>query len=287
MLSKSTLLHLRIPFSFFLMPIYMFALFTSPGKPVWAVAISFIAIHLFLYPASNGYNSYFDKDEDSIGGLKRPPKVSLQLYYSALLFDLIAILLGLLINWEFALMLFIYGLISKAYSHPSIRLKKMAVTGWLAAGIFQGFFTFFMVLVALNGFHWQFLWQWQFVLPALLNSLFLWGSYPMTQVYQHKEDKRRGDVTLSLKLGVLGTFHFTAIIFSLATFGFIYYFITFHSLAMAIFYALILFPVLIFFFIWYFQVRKNRRNADFTRTMWLNLISSLTLNVFFIAAILI
>lgn len=287
MLHKSTLLHLRIPFSFFLMPIFLFALFASPEKPVWNVVISFIAIHLFLYPASNGYNSYFDKDEDSIGGLKKPPQVTKQLYWSSLVFDAIALLLGLLINLPFAIMLFIYGLISKAYSHPSIRLKKMPVTGWLAAGLFQGYFTFMMVLVALNGFNWSMFWQWQCILPALLSSMFLWGSYPMTQVYQHEEDSRRGDVTLSIRLGILGTFHFTAIMFLVATIGFLYYFINFYSWNTALFYAFILLPVLIFFSVWYFQVRQNRGNADFTRTMWLNFISSATLNLFFVIAIII
>lgn len=287
MLYKSTLLHLRIPFSFFLMPIFLFAMFASPEKPVWNVVISFIAIHLFLYPASNGYNSYFDKDEDSIGGLKKPPRVTKQLYWASLVFDAVALLLGLLINLPFAIMLFIYGLISKAYSHPRIRLKRMPVTGWLAAGLFQGYFTFMMVLVALNGFDWQMFWQWQYVLPALLSSMFLWGSYPMTQVYQHEEDSRRGDITLSIKLGILGTFHFTAIMFLVATLGFLYYFVTFYSWNTAIFYALILLPVLVYFSIWYFQVRKDRGNADFTRTMWLNFISATTLNLFFVIAIII
>ncbi|MFW5760619.1 MAG: UbiA family prenyltransferase [Cyclobacteriaceae bacterium] len=287
MLSKSTLLHLRIPFSFFLLPIYLFALFASPDKPFLPLIISIIAIHLFLYPASNGYNSYFDKDEYSIGGLKKPPKVSSQLYWVSLVFDLVAIILGLLISIPFAVMLFIYGLISKAYSHPSVRLKKMPYIGWLAAGLFQGYFTFMMVIVALNGFEWHLLWQWQYVLPALLSSLFLWGSYPMTQVYQHAEDKRRGDITLSIKLGVLGTFHFTAIMFIIANAGFAYYFITFYSIQTAVFYVIVLLPVLIFFFIWYIQVRKDTGNADFGRTMWLNLISAATLNLFFATAIFI
>ena len=41
-------------------------------------------------------------------------------------------------------------------------------------------------------------------IPAILSSLLLFGSYPMTQIYQHEEDARRGDKTLSLKLGIQG-----------------------------------------------------------------------------------
>jgi 1,4-dihydroxy-2-naphthoate octaprenyltransferase len=267
------------------MPIYLFALMVSPQRPLLQVLLSFIIIHVFLYPASNGYNSYFDKDENSIGGLERPPKVSAQLYWTALVFDAIAIGLGLLINLPFAMMLFIYGIISKAYSHPSVRLKKMPIIGWLSAGLFQGFFTFVMVLVALNGFDWRYFWQIEYLLPAILSSMFLWGSYPMTQVYQHEEDARRGDQTLSLKLGILGTFHFTSLLFLVANLGFVYYFITYFSISVVLFFVYMLLPVLIYFSIWYWKVRKNRQMADFKHTMWLNFISSTSLSLFFIISI--
>src|SRR6187402_1161428 len=96
MFSRSAWLHLRIPFSFFLMPVYLFALSISPNFGESRLLWSFIIIHLFLYPASNGFNSYFDKDEKSIGGLKNPPPVTKGLYYLSLLFDATAIVLGYL-----------------------------------------------------------------------------------------------------------------------------------------------------------------------------------------------
>ena len=135
MLSRSTWLHLRIPFSFFLMPVYLFALGVSPNLGESRLLWSFLIIHLLLYPASNGYNSYFDKDEKSIGGLKNPPPVTKGLYYTSLLLDGIAIVLGFIkISFLFALMLLIYGLVSKAYSHPAIRLKKYPIGGWVITG---------------------------------------------------------------------------------------------------------------------------------------------------------
>src|SRR5690349_13986709 len=150
MFSRSSWLHLRIPFSYFLLPVFLFAVAISPNISETRMLWVFVILHLFLYPASNGFNSYFDKDEKSIGGLKNPPKVNKGLYYLSLLFDVLALLLGyFLINTQFAVMLFIYGLVSKAYSHPWIRLKKYPVTGWIAAGIFQGAFTFVMCYVGL------------------------------------------------------------------------------------------------------------------------------------------
>ena len=54
-------------------------------------------------------------------------------------------------------------------------------------------------------------------IPALLTTMMLMSAYPITQVYQHKEDRERGDFTLSLSLGILGTFHFTAFAFVMTT----------------------------------------------------------------------
>ncbi len=119
-------------------------------------------------------------------------------------------------------------------------------------------------------------------LPAFLSSVILWGSYPMTQVYQHEEDAKRGDHTLSLKLGILGTFHFTAIFFSLATAAFCAYFVMHYSGKYALAFLLAMFPVVVYFTYWYVRVRKDRRSADFSHAMRLNFLSSLFLNIFFI-----
>ena len=197
-MKKSTILHLRFPFSFFLLPVFLFAASVSGvywTKEWWIV---FVVLHLLVYPASNGYNSYFDKDEESIGGLKNPPVVTRELYVASLLLDTIALLLSCYLSWPFCLMVFIYGVISKAYSHPSIRLKKFPIYGWLAAGIFQGYFTYLTVCLGLQNLVFSQLQTFSIQIPAVLSSILLFGSYPMTQVYQHKEDGRRGDKTLSL-----------------------------------------------------------------------------------------
>lgn len=282
-MKRSTLLHLRIPFSFFLLPIFLFAWAIQPEVEWSKFILVFLILHILLYPASNVYNSYFDKDEESIGGLKNPPKVSKEMYYYALLFDGLAILLGFVFfNFTFAAMLFVYGLASRAYSHPSIRLKKYAWGSWLIAGFFQGYFTFLMTYLGLHEVALENLFLPEIQIPALLSSIMLWGSYPMTQIYQHREDAKRGDQTLSLKLGILGTFHFVAIAFSIATLAYFLYFKQYFQISVAFTYIAYLSPVLFFFGYWYWQTRKDKSAADFRNTMRLNLISALMLNAFFI-----
>lgn len=281
MVTRSTVLHLRIPFSFFLLPIFLFGLSISPNIHGWKTLLTFFIIHFLLYPASNGYNSYFDKDEESIGGLEKPPTVTPDLYWVSLAMDTVALLLGLFIGLEFVMMLFLFGLASKAYSHPAVRLKKRPVTSWLVAGFFQGFFTLLMTYMAVNDVSLSSALQPRVLFAAVLSSLMLWGSYPMTQVYQHQEDSRRGDITLSIRLGIRGTFVFTAVFFSGAMGGFISYFLTYYSSLVALGFVVLLLPVLVYFGWWYVQVLNNREEASFKNTMRLNWLSAISFNVFF------
>ena len=279
---SSTLLHLRIPFSYFLLPVYLFALGISPNFDESRIIWSFLIIHLMLYPASNGYNSYFDKDEKSIGGLKNPPPVNRSLYYVSLLLDLAAIIIAFWkISLLFSFMILIYGLVSKAYSHPSVRLKKYPIIGWLIVGIFQGCFAFMMCYVGINNFEIENLMHAKVIIPALLTTIMLLGNYPMTQIYQHEEDAKHGDKTMSMFLGIRGTFIFVQLVFALATLGFIFYFNSFFSSKFSFTFLLSLMPVVLFFIIWFYQVWSDNSKADHSRTMWLNFISATCLNSFF------
>lgn len=273
---RDIILHLRIPFSFFLMPVYWFAISqtTNLNKPkaVWI----FIILHLFIYPASNAYNSYFDKDEGSIGGLENPPAVDKKLFWVSWIIDIIAVLLAIaLVDGMFGLMIFVYGLVSKAYSNDKIRLKKYPILSWIVVGIFQGAFTYFSIIMVFekNLHDLQ-----NHLLPAAISTLMLWAVYPMSQIYQHEEDARRGDTTISILLGVKGTFLFTALVFSVAFLGFYFYFNTTDFIALLIFNL----PTLLFFVGWFIKTLNSVSQANFKNTMWLNLLASVCLNAFYI-----
>ncbi|MGF1532753.1 MAG: UbiA family prenyltransferase [Bernardetiaceae bacterium] len=281
MFSKATWQHLRIPFSVFLMPVFCLGVAVAGWDHVtgWAYGLLWAILHLFLYPASNGFNSYYDRDEESIGGLEKPPPVAQDLLWAALLFDAVALLLGLVFGWSFVGMLLIYGLASKAYSHPWIRFKKYPFLGLVVVSFFQGGFTLAMCVMALRGWELPQLWDNRelWLLPAALSSLLLLGSYPMTQVYQHREDARRGDRTLSRLLGIRGTFAFTAGVFLLANLGFY----TYLSLPFFGMFQVFLLPVLLYFGYWFWQVWQDESAADFRHTMRLNQLSSVSMIGFF------
>ena len=94
MLSASTIKLLRLPFSIFLSPLYFFALAQVPNIHWTRAILVFVILHFLVYPASNGYNSYMDRDTQSIGGLEKPPPPSRQLYLTTIVMDITAILLG-------------------------------------------------------------------------------------------------------------------------------------------------------------------------------------------------
>ncbi|AEI50336.1 UbiA family prenyltransferase [Runella slithyformis] len=275
---KNILLHLRIPFSFFLLPIFLFAVSQSPHPEVARAWWVFLILHLLLFPASNAYNSYYDKDEGSIGLLESPPPVTKELFYVAWAFDILALVLGWLFVGEvFTLYLVVYGFISKAYSHPLIRLKKYPVLSWIIVTFFQGALTYWAVYQAINpSVTFESLTsQW---IPALVCTSNLLAIYPLTQVYQHEEDARRGDMTMSRLLGIKGTFINANAWLLLSGIGYVSYFGFTVPLLLLV---LLLFPLLAFFGWWTWKVWQDERNANFKNTMWLNLLASVCLNVFF------
>jgi 1,4-dihydroxy-2-naphthoate octaprenyltransferase len=282
-MQTSTWLHLRIPFSFFLMPVFLFAVGLSTQINWTHTLLCFIVWHLLVYPASNAFNSYYDKDKKSIGGLEKPPPVTPELLFAALLFDLTALVISLFIGWSFALAVLIYGLASKAYSHPGIRIKKYPIGGLLTIGFFQGFLVFIASYQAVSGQNWDFVTADPRALGgAFLSTVLLIGSYPMTQIYQHEEDAERNDMTISRMLGINGTFIFTALVFTLASGGYFWFFHTFYGLAPALAFQLFMIPVLVYFLWWFSRAYTDPSEANFRNTMRLNLLSSVCMNVFFV-----
>ena len=277
---------LRLPFSLFLMPIFWFGLSALREPFGWGRAAAVFAIlHLLVYPASNGYNSYYDRDEGSIGGLEAPPPVTPELLHLVWLFETLALLASLLLGWPFAAMVVVYILVSRAYSYEGIRLKKYPLLSTAVVVIFQGAFTFIMAQVGVGAAPSQLLEPTNLLL-ALVSTLFLCGSYPLTQIYQHQEDARRGDRTLSLRLGIRGTFVFAAggLLAGAGTMAAAYWLRG--ELGHLLIFLVATGPVVALFARWAWLAWRNSALANFTWTMRMNKVSSVCLSLAFIAMLL-
>ena len=136
-MQKSTIQLLRFHFSFFLMPIYWFALSQVPTINWLNAVIVFIVLHVLVYPASNGYNSYMDQDDTPIGGLEQPMQPTRQLFIVTVVMDSLAVLLSLWVSMYFSIGVLLYILVSRAYSYRGIRLKRYPIVGFLTVVVFQ------------------------------------------------------------------------------------------------------------------------------------------------------
>jgi 1,4-dihydroxy-2-naphthoate octaprenyltransferase len=277
---------LRLPFSLFLMPVFWFGLSALREPFSWGrAAAAFAILHLLVYPASNGYNSYYDRDEGSIGGLAAPPPVTPELIHLVWLFETLALLAALLLGWPFAAMVVVYILISRAYSYGGIRLKKYPLLSTVVVVIFQGAFTFLMAQVGAGASQAQLLEPSNLQL-ALVSTLFLCGSYPLTQIYQHQEDARRGDRTLSLRLGIRGTFVFAAggLLAGAALMALTYW--QRDEPRSLLLFLVATGPVVALFGRWAWLAWRDPALANFTWTMRMNKVSSVCLSLAFIAVLL-
>jgi 1,4-dihydroxy-2-naphthoate octaprenyltransferase len=281
---RNALTLMRIPFSIYLMPIFWFALSTMEEYEAWRAVAVFAVLHLLVYPASNGYNSYHDRDEGSIGGLKHPPKVTRQLLHLVLLFDVLAVVVGILLSPLFGVLVAVYLLVSKAYSYPGIRLKKYPILSTVVVTFFQGAFTYIMVQIGIGIALAQAL-QTPNVWFALVSTLFLCGSYPLTQIYQHDEDSQRGDRTLSLLLGVKGTYLFAAISLSVGTVLLLFLYFVTQQLRNVFIFLVCTAPILYFFIGWVLKAQTDLGVVNYENTMKMNKISSLCISAAFISMI--
>lgn len=280
-IEKNTIKLLRFPFSLLLMPVFILALSQAENSILANAVISFLIIHVLVYPASNGYNSYVDKDESPVGGLEKPPQPTKQLFWITLIMDIVAVLFSaIFINKLFSACILLYMLASRAYSSPKIRLKKYPILGFLTVFIFQGAFTYLMCTVGITGASFNFTDAGIYILAA--SSFQIAGAYPLTQVYQHEQDLKDGVKTLSYQLGYIGTFIFSIAMFIICNIFYYLYFNSINQLNSFMLIQLFFIPIIIYFSYWFYKVIHNASEANFRNTMRMNYISAICMNSCFI-----
>ncbi len=152
---------------------------------------------LFLNGGTLAINSVFDKDEGDIGYLNAPPPLPEHLLAFSLLLLSAGQLLAFALPPAFRIAYAICFILSILYSVPPFRFKAVAGVDWLINMWGFGTLTPFAAWAAtgrpLDGGH---------ALVLLAFCPLFAGLYPLTQLYQLEEDRRRGDRTLALLLGL-------------------------------------------------------------------------------------
>jgi 1,4-dihydroxy-2-naphthoate octaprenyltransferase len=265
------------------MPVYWFALsFIKNINAVNAISI-FLIIHVLVYPSSNGYNSYMDRDTTSIGGIENPLQPTKQLYFFTVVMDVMSVLLSLIISPLTAAFIFIYIMFSRLYSYRKIRLKKYAIIGYLVVILNQGALIFYTVFHAANKdanatAPW---------IGMLCATLLIGGFYPITQIYQHKDDAADNVKTISILFGKKGTFIFCSVVYAIVFALLFYYYSLIHKVHLFVILILFFLPVLVYFMVWFLQVNKDMSAADFKHTMRMNKLASACTNLAFITLLIV
>ncbi len=282
MIKRSTIQLLRFHFSFFLMPVYWFALTQLVNINRSNAMLIFVILHVLVYPSSNGYNSYMDRDSSPIGGLANPLQPTKQLFYVTVAMDVLAVALSFFISPLFASGILFYIIGSRLYSYRGIRIKQYPIVGYLTVAALQGGLVFWMVyhgssVMLKTGMP---------IAGMIAASLLIGGFYPLTQIYQHKQDKEDGVTTISYLLGYRKTFVFCAVVYSVAMLFVGYTF--FSSLMIKDFFILAIFflPILVYFLWWAAKVWRSESFADFKHTMQMNVLASVCTNAAFITILI-
>jgi 1,4-dihydroxy-2-naphthoate octaprenyltransferase len=279
----NTLKLLRFHFSVFLLPVSLFSFFYIQPDFTFQFILVLLIWHLLVFPASNGYNSYNDRDEGPIGGLSAPPPPTKALLYTVNSMDALALLLSFFVNPVFVLFVAGYILVSRLYSYRGVRLKKYPLLGFLVVFIFQGFWIFCANVFALSD---PGLLVYPPVLFSAIASSFLAGTlYPLTQIYQHQSDKQDGVNTISMVLGMKGTFVFSVCMFVIASLLIYFSFYLQHSLFNFWLFNLIMLPSTLFFFSWAIRSFRNTVHVNFRNTMIMLILSSGLNNIYFLVLI--
>lgn len=158
------------------------------GLGIWVV---------FLNGGTLALNSVFDRDEGDIGYLAAPPALPRHLLAFSVALLLGGQLLALRLPVAFQIVYAACLVLSVLYSVPPLRFKAVAGADWVinmwGFGTLTPYAAWATTGRALD---------WSHVLILVAFCPLFAGLYPLTQLYQLDEDRRRGDRTLALLLGM-------------------------------------------------------------------------------------
>jgi 1,4-dihydroxy-2-naphthoate polyprenyltransferase len=278
---KAIIQHLRFPFSLLLLPVFLFALVTMPflvyEPKTWLL---FFVLHILVYPSSNAFNSLQDDDEGSIGMIEKPMPVPDSMRWITIAMDVLALGLALFISIKITILLLAYIVASRLYSWRKVRLKQYAILGFLTVFIFQGGVIYWIVML-LNEtmFNLENLIR-NYVFDFIACCCLIGSGYPLSQIYQHEQDKKDGVKTISMLLGYKGTFLFSGFLFAICGCMITLHFFL-NPFEMIVF-ALFSLIVAIYFTYWFLKVIKATIHANFVNAMRMNLLSCIAFNICFL-----
>jgi lycopene elongase/hydratase (dihydrobisanhydrobacterioruberin-forming) len=180
---------------------------------LWPAVLALVIWVVFLNGGTLAINSVFDRDEGDIGYLNMPPPLPRYLLHVSVGLLVIGQLLALLLPIGFQVAYAICFVLSILYSVPPFRFKAVAGVDWVINMVGFGTLTPYAAWAATG----RAVDLGDAIVLLAFCPLFA-GLYPLTQLYQFEEDRRRGDRTLALILGMRASL-WVAMLCTLIAFG--------------------------------------------------------------------
>ena len=193
--------HLRLHYQFFILSGGYLLAGLYAYEPNWEQYVAqFFNIHVLLFGGATAYNSFWDKDEGPIGGLKHPPKMTRWMWFVSLAIQFIGLVLAYPLGTTYIVLYIISLVLFWLYSTPLARWKGHPIKSMIAIGLSTGTNSFLLGYIA-AGEDALSLYP---IITAIGVALIFLSLYPVSQVFQIEEDRARGDHTFATEYGLRG-----------------------------------------------------------------------------------
>lgn len=198
------ILHLRLHYQLFILSGgYLLGGLMADQMNTSQFWLQFINVHILLFGGATAFNSFWDKDEGPIGGLKNPPKMTPWMHKASIVWMFFGWLWSFIISTPYFI---VYGfslLFFWLYSTPHARWKGHPHLSMIAIAVSTGMNSTLLGFWAADG-----AFSWIILFASIGTSIVLLSLYPVSQIYQLEEDQRRGDLTFFGHYGLRGVKYF-------------------------------------------------------------------------------
>ena len=260
--------------SFIYLPLFLFAISQTHDLNWLHTGFFFVILQVLMHPSNqlqiaNANMGLSDNKTDITHQAKKLITTSISM-------NSIAVVLSMLIiSLKVGVGVLGYLLLSKLHNNNPIRLRKYAIISLLLTMTMQG-----VLLFALTQYATGKLMLITNVFAIQACAFFVGFVYPLTQMHTHTDDLKRGDLTISIRLGLKGTFALSLVMLLLAiSFMGLHLYNTrnvFH------FYLFLFFlsPVAAYFFWWRKYTRLEPMFANYRFTRLFVIITTICMSLF-------
>ncbi len=260
--------------SLIFLPIFLFAISQTQEINRLHTAIFFVVMFVLVQPSIQMQIAYANMQlsKCNISQTEQAKK----LFKISTAMDGVAVIFSTIVfSLEVGAGLLTYLLLSKLLNSNPIRLKKYAIISWLLTMALQG-----VLLFALTQYACGKIMLITNVFAVQATAFFVGFMFPLTQMYTHQQDANRGDLTISLRLGIKGTFTLGLVSFLVAILFMGLHFYNVKKLFHFYLFLLFLSPVTAYFFWWRKNAKIQPLAANYTFTRLFVMITTISMGLF-------